>query len=234
MTDTFTDDLWHPPEKSRASRIVTKPSRGGSRVTIVAGTPEREFHLESYLEAKAAYVILARRETADLQEQPPAINYVDAEGRTRRHTFDFLQTLRDGTRILVAVKPWRRAIEKDLPRTLRSIAEQLGASDLDIADRVALLTERRLGRDVVHNARLILSVGRDVDPEADAAVAEIVAALQGETTLRGIATSSGFDGRGFRAGIRLIADGRLVVPKAARLAPETRVRAPHRTVSEAA
>ncbi|WP_162559656.1 TnsA endonuclease N-terminal domain-containing protein [Methylobacterium radiodurans] len=227
------DHLWYPPERSRASRIVTKPSRGGSRVTIVAGSPEREFHLESHLEAKAAFVMLARRETVDLWEQPPAIPYEDTDGRTRRHTFDFLQTLRDGTRVLVAVKPWRRAIEQDLPRTLRSIAEQIGASGIDVADRVALLTERRLGRDTVHNARLILSARRDVDPEADAAVAEVVADLHGETTLRNIACTSGFDGRGFRAGIRLIAAGRLVVPKAARLAPETSVRAAHQTTSEA-
>lgn len=228
MSNSFTDHLWYPPEKSRASRMVTKPSRGGSRVTIVAGTPEREFHLESDLEAKAALVMLARRETADLQEQPPAITYEDSEGRTRRHTFDFLLVLKDGTRILIAVKPWQRAIEKDLPGTLRRIANQIGNRGLDVADRVALLTERRLGRDIVHNARLFHSVGRDVDPQADAAVAEIVEALQGETTLRGIAQASGLEGRGFRAGVRLIARGRLVVPKAARLTPETRTKAAHR------
>lgn len=228
MAQVSADHVWYPPERSRASRIVTKPSRGGSRVTIVAGSPEREFHLESHLESNATYVLLAQHETADLQEQPPAVTYEDAEGRTRRHTFDFLQTLRNGTRILVAVKPWRRAIEKDLPRTLRLIAEQLGKGDLDIADRVALLTDRRLGRDVVHNAKLILSTRRDVDLEADAAVGEIVAALQGETTLRHIARASGYDGRGFRACVRLIAEGRLVVPEAARLAPETSARAAHR------
>ncbi len=218
------EHLWHPPEPSRGSRLVKKPSRGSSRVHLVAGTPPRYFYLESYLEAKAAFVLLARRETADLQEQPPAIVYEDDEGRKRRHTFDFLQTLQDGTRILVAVKPWRRAIEKDLPGTLRWIAGHIGRYDPGIADRVTLLTEQRLTRDVVHNARLILSARADADPQADTAVAGIVASLQGETTLRAIAQASGFDGRGFRAGIRLIDDGRLVVPRGTRLSPETSVR----------
>ena len=48
--------------------------------------------------------------------------------------------------------------------------------------------------------------------------------LQGEITLREIGRSTGLNGRGFRAGIRLIAEGRLDVPEGTRLAPTTRVR----------
>lgn len=214
------DHLWYPPGPSRASRSTIKPSRGGSRVRIVAGNPRREMRLESYLEAKAAFVLLARRQTADLEEQPPAVAYLDEDGVSRRHTFDFRQTLRDGTRILIAVKPWQRAVETDLPRTLRQIARYV---DPAVADKVALLTDRRLGRDAVHNARLILSVEADLDPAADAIVADLVAKLQGDTTLRQIAQSSGLDGRAFRSGIRLIATGRLGVPAGVRLVPTTRV-----------
>jgi hypothetical protein len=207
MSTAVTSNLVSAPEPSRASRSTIRPSKGAARVTIVAGNPRREIRLESHLEAKVAYVCLADRRIVDLVEQPPAIHYQDAQGRPRKHTFDFLLTTATGLRILVAVKPWRRAVAKDLETTLQLIARQIPPL---IANQVLLVTEQKLDRNKIHNAKLIHAVRRDPDPEADAAVGVHVETLNGSITIGDLVKSTGLAARGFNACIRLIDQGTLV------------------------
>lgn len=207
MSTAVTSNLVSAPEPSRASRSTIRPSKGAARVTIIAGKPRREIRLESNLEAKVAYVCLADRRIVDLCEQPPAVHYQDAQGRPRKHTFDFLLTTTMGTRILVAVKPWRRAVAKDLDATLQQIARQIPPS---IADKVLLVTDRKLDRDKIYNAKLIHAVRRDPDPVADTAVETYAGTLHGSITIGDLVKATGLAARGFSACVRLIDQGILV------------------------
>jgi len=207
MSNSVRPNLVSAPDPSRASRSTIRPSKGAARVTIIAGNPRREIRLESHLEAKVAYVCLADRRIADLWEQPPAVHYLDAQGRPRKHTFDLLLTTTTGTRILVAVKPWRRVIAKDFGATLQQIARQIPPS---IADKVLLVTERKLDRDRIHNAKLIHAVRRDPDSEADTAVGNYAETLHGSITIGDLVKATGLAARGFSACIRLIDQGTLV------------------------
>lgn len=208
MFNSVHPKLVSAPDPSRASRSTIRPSKGSARVTIIAGTPPREIRLESNLEANVAYIALADRRIADILEQPPAIHYEDAQGRSRLHTFDFLFTTTEGTRILVAVKPSRRAEAKDLKATLRQIARHIPPLT---ADKVLLVTEKNFDRDTVHNAKLIHAVRRDPDPDAEAAVITFVDTLNGSITIDDLVKATGIAARAFSACVRLI-DREVLIP----------------------
>lgn len=198
--------LHYGPLPSHASRSSIRPSRGGTRVTIVAGDPPREIRCESNLEANAAYVFLADRDIIDVLEQPPAIAYLDEDGELHRHTFDFLLTRRSGERILVAIKPEARARATNLRTLLRQIAAYVPKA---MANKVKLITDADLGRDRVHDAKLIWAARRTPDPEADVAVTVCASDLTGAITVGDLVARTGLEGRAFLAVVRAIADGGL-------------------------
>jgi len=198
--------LHYGPLPSRASRSSIRPSRGGTRVTIVGGDPPREIRCESNLEAKGAYVFLADRDIVDVLEQPPAVTYLDEDGKSHRHTFDFLLTRRSGERILVAIKPEARARATNLGALLHRIAAYVPKA---MAHKVKLITDVDLGPDRVHDAKLIWAARRTPDPEADDAVTVCTSDLTGAITIKDLVTRTGLGGRAFLAAVRAIANGRL-------------------------
>ncbi|MEJ1935271.1 TnsA endonuclease N-terminal domain-containing protein [Nostoc sp. NIES-2111] len=195
---------WRPTAPSRASRTISRRSNRSGRVTIVTANDHRRIHCESYLEARVAYVLLARPDVADVSEQPAAVKYRDEDGRSRLHFFDFLVTRRDGTRIAVAVKPAKVARRKNLLALLARIAAQLPPG---FADAVLLLTDEDLTPALVANAKMIHSVRRGRDPELDARVAALAAELNGRVTVATLVEVLGAAGEGFRAVVRAVADG---------------------------
>jgi len=197
---------WREPEPSRAERRPAPKPRFSSRVSLVTVGERREILAESGLEAKAAFVLLARRDCASIVEQPPFVKYVDYDGVEHRHWFDLLLTRRDGTRIAFMVKPEKYVIKHGLRRLLAHIAPQLSAS---FAHGVGLITEKTLGRTLVHNAVLIHECKRDPDANADERISEVVATLSGATTVDCLIKAAGLEGDGFRAVVRAIADGML-------------------------
>jgi hypothetical protein len=197
---------WRPPGPSVATRIPSPRSRGSSRSSIVGGAEPRRIYCESGLEEKAAYSLLADPNVVDLWEQPAAVEYVDEYGKKRRHTFDFVVLLKDGTRIAIQVKPWKRS--EKWRAILARIAAQMPRR---FADFVLLLTERDLPRDLVHNSVLIHAVRRDPPRGYDEQLREIVATLNGSVKVADLVKHSGLEGRGFRAVVRLIANGELIV-----------------------
>ncbi len=170
--------------------------------------------LRDILEGKAATVLLARRDVADLWEQPPAVEYVDSDGCVHQHTFDFLVTLRDGRKIAVAVKYHEQAEKHGLAEMLKLIARQVGTA---CADLYLLVTDRHLGADRVHDAKLILWSRRIVSSEADARLRSLCTDLNGRTTIEALVEASGLEGDGFTAVIHLIDEGFLQVVSAGRI-----------------
>ncbi|MBA1157042.1 hypothetical protein [Microvirga mediterraneensis] len=166
----------------------------------------REILTESGLEAKAVYVLLARRDCASLVEQPPFVKYVDYDGVEHRHWFDLLLTRSDGSRVAFMVKPEKYAAKHGLRSLLAHIAPQLSTS---FAHSVGLITEKTLGRALVHNATLIHECKRHPDADVDQRIREVAATLSGATTADCLIKAAGLEGDGFRAVVRAIADGTL-------------------------
>jgi hypothetical protein len=181
----------------------------------------REILCESGLEGKATYVLLARQDRAVLEEQPSPVKYLGFDGKPHLHWFDFLFIRKNGSRIMVAVKPKRRARKHNFIGLLTHIASQMSSS---VADGVLLLTEDHLGPDLIHNSVLIHESRRDPDAVVDRRIRALIATMNGAATVDSLIATAGLDGEGFRAVVRAIADGLLVVHGTGRIDRATWVR----------
>ena len=192
-----------PPARSRGTkRLNLRSSRATARGHLVANG--RIMSTESGLEFKAALVLLSRPDVVDLWEQPPGVRYVDESGKAHFYTFDFLATRTDGRRSAFEVKPERFA------QSARTKVALIAAQASWFADTFHVLTEKHLGRDAVHDARLVYDMRRLVGPAEDAAVERIVATLAGATTIARIVEVAAMGPEGFAAVIRAIGAGTLV------------------------
>ncbi|OKO80972.1 hypothetical protein AC630_14990 [Bradyrhizobium sp. AS23.2] len=166
----------------------------------------RKVWYEAELELNFALLAAMRPDVAEVAEQPSAVTYVDDDGRERRHTFDFQLKLTTGTIGLVAVKPAALVEHTGIGRTVELIAEQMPPSR---ADWVLLFTDLDLSPIDLFNAQVVHHARRDPWPEDDAALAQLLSRLKGETTIGELVTASRLGGYGFDAVVRAIAAGKL-------------------------
>ena len=134
---------------SRASRIPPRRSRGSHCGTIVAMPTPRALHYESKLEANVAVVLLARPDFVDLQEQLPALSYIDLAGKPSKIHFDLLLKVRNGSRIAISVKPRQLAEKTNHAATIKHIAKQMPRR---FATHAMLMTEYDASDAAVYNA----------------------------------------------------------------------------------
>jgi TnsA endonuclease N terminal len=197
------------PRASRATREIKIGDKGSVSGALIAN--DIKIWFESQLEYWVLLVLLARWDVLDVWEQPTPVEYVDDDGVVRVHTFDFLVTLRDGTRIAIAVKPAGEVVESRIQRIVDLIAEQMPPA---FAGYAKLLTDKSFTMEDRINAQLIHAVKDDNEPEDDAVVAKLVKKLRGETTIAKLVEASGIQGYGFRAVVRAIGAGRLKLTEA--------------------
>ncbi|WP_158644598.1 hypothetical protein [Paracoccus jeotgali] len=203
-----------PPLGSTAQRNVALTSRGqfcghvvigdSSGRGAIAGAPARVIQVESHLEVCWCLCLALRRDIADLREQV-AFTWWDQAGESRTHFFDLFVTRTDGSRIACAVRPARRTGGR-LGRELPLIAAQARASGF--ASDVRLLTDEDLDPVELHNAWLLHGVRAD-DPDADAAAADVLAAMSGTVSLADLADRTDCGAAGCQALLRLVRSGHL-------------------------
>lgn len=204
------ENSWTPPLPTRATRLPPLRSRGSCRGALTDTRRNRTLVYESRLKRNVALMLIARRDVVDIHDQPPAVLYVDVEGKPRQHTFDFLAVLADGRKIAIAVKPAEKVEHSRFDEKLALIAAQTPKS---FADAAALWTDAHMSRSAVANAELLHSASRDIglDDQADEAVRDIVRNSTGRWKIADIVSRSGLAGRAFRAVIRLIFLGELTL-----------------------
>jgi hypothetical protein len=161
-----------------------------------------------------------RPEIGDVVEQLPAIRYKDMNGVRREHVFDYLATRIDGARVAIAVKPWKHAQHSDVVGRLKCVARDMPTG---FADRIQLITDRHLDQIDKHNAWLLHGV-RHADAEADEAAALAIGSIVEAMRLEDLVDLVGLAGRGMRALLRLIRDGRLRLVSREQITPKTFVR----------
>lgn len=223
---THTNDTIGPtyrrPLPSRASRTPSARSRRSSRGHVPSKTEHDERprvrHFESKREQEVLHLLLARRDVVDVFDQPPAISYVDSDGRRRTHTFDFLAVHRDGRRIAVAVKAAAIAARSNFRETLRLIR---AATPLSFADQVVLVTEQSYTPAAARNAQKLHDFRRTPDREADDRVIELIDCLTGSTRVAQLVEQASLGGRGFRAVFRAIFAGQLQTLSTGDILPST-------------
>lgn len=215
-----------PPLSGRSTRAIPTRSQASLRGATVAKLPidsyPRRIVFESKLEQRVLYLILARSDVHDVWDQPPAIEYRNAKGALKRHTFDYLVTLTCGKRLAVAVKPSARA---DRTRFREELALIQAAAPAGFADEVVLVTERQFTRGAATNAARLHEFRRIADPDADNIVRQLISDQAADISIADLVLNSGLEGRGYRAAFRAIYDGFADADQNAEITPTTRVTA---------
>lgn len=209
-------EVWPALKPSLATRLPRRPARRAGRSTLV-GPDRRQRYAESFLEAKAFTVTLARPEVRDLREQPAPITYLDSGGRTRKHTFDAIVDFHDGTRLALVVKPEALVARQRTDQLVTLLAAELPA---EVADGVVLMTERDVGPDALHDAKLLNTARLHPRPDHDAVLRAHLGQRSGSATVADLCRDSGLGGDGFRAVARLIFDGTLTKLSPGRIMPD--------------
>ncbi|WP_245505713.1 TnsA endonuclease N-terminal domain-containing protein [Rhizobium sullae] len=134
---------------------------------------------ESLLELRVSYLLQTWHKVREIQSQYPRVTYIDAEGKTRTHTFDYYVVFEDGRRLAIAVKMDRkRAMMLDMLARI----EEAGISEKDgrrLADETRLMTERDGTVASFHNCSEILASRETCDPAAEDELREIVRRMTG-------------------------------------------------------
>lgn len=159
---------------------------------------------ESILESDLLYILLAQKNVADVWEQPTSVAYVDDDGVSRQHTFDFLVTTTDGQRIAIAVKPEELVESSGIQKTIELIEQQ---STGEFADTFCYRTEAHITCEAAFNGRVIHRCRRMRDEAKVAAMARFVADLNGAAMIGQISWKSRMAGDAFPAIVNLIDDG---------------------------
>ncbi|QRM31347.1 hypothetical protein [Microvirga sp. VF16] len=132
------------------------------------------------------------------------MSYVDSDGANRRHTFDFVVKLHNGTRTAIAVKPVAKVESSGIAETVDRIRDQCPRA---FADRFEVRTGDHITRNRAANARLILKSRRMRNDSAIAEVRRIASTLVGSVRVCDLLAASRNDGLGFMAVASLIGDG---------------------------
>lgn len=117
----------------------------------------RIVQFESKLEYDFLCLTAVRDDVHHIWDQPPAIQYVSADGQFKQHTFDFLIIMASGERIAVAIKPMTRVIKRNFITELEHVA---AATPKQFADRVILVTDQHLNRHAAVKAARRLTLMR--------------------------------------------------------------------------
>ena len=209
------------PTGLRGSRKIQMRSSVSSRGLLVAriGDAHRAIGLgyESSQERACALLALADNDTADIVEQPFTLRYEDETGRTRRYTFDYLITRRDGTRIVVEVKNAMQAAKPHVIATVKQAATRLVPSH---ADQVTVFSDRHFTRVEVENAEQIVNCQKEIDSDADEKISSTIRSLQGGIRVSDLVSLTGLAERGFSAVLRAIYRKELSWPKDQLIGPK--------------
>ena len=153
---------------------------------------------------------LADSATVDIVAQPFTLRYADETGRTRRYTFDYLITNRDGARIVVEVKNAMQAAKPHVIAKVRQAATRLVPSH---ADQVTVFTDRHFTRVEVENAEQIVNCQKEIDSDADEKISSTIRSLQGGIKISDLVSLTGLSERGFSAVLRAMYRKELSWPK---------------------
>jgi hypothetical protein len=164
----------------------------------------RQVCYQGALERCCLVVGRLRPDIVKVAEQPPAVTYIDDDGRKRRHVFDFSFTTTDGKRLLAAVKPSALIAVSGIDRIVELVAEQISPS---VADFVVLITEKKLSQVDLFNAQAVNLATRALRPEDDAAMAKVVRGMNGQASIGELVERSTLGGYGYDAVVRSVFAG---------------------------
>lgn len=190
------NEIFVAPRANRSTRNISERSRGRTFVETGAFRPKggdfQKVVFDSLGELDGFATTTALYPVADMVEQPPAIDYVDADGRQRRKVIDQLYTLTDGTKIAAEIKPAERANAQNLEEQLSYVA---AAMPDEFADYLVLITEENYDQWEALNARRLLAYRREDDPEAAKVIEDLATQIRLPITIGELISLADIGGR---------------------------------------
>lgn len=184
----------------RGARAINRKTRGHGTSNVVLPNdgcgPNEVVSVEAILERKGFQHYVSQPDVVRVTGQVGPIEYVNAEGSRKEHTFDLFVVRSDGHKTLVAVKPFEIAVKDRLDLTLQQIAACVPAG---FANEVALFTDRTISRQQQVNNSRYHAIRRIDDQEAELAVEMAVGQLKGSTTISDLVDAVGLAGRAYGA-----------------------------------
>lgn len=174
---------------------------------------------DSNTEMKCMLVLLARPNVVGLESQA-RFSWVEADGRTGVHFFDFRALMADGNRVAIMVKSEYR---RNQPKVQDELAEIAARVPRSFADQVVLMTERDIDPVEYYNAEMMHEMRR-LDPDADAAARRLLGDIIGAVRIQALVDAIGLGPRGFRAVVRLLRSHELELTLNVRITHEAHVR----------
>lgn len=215
------------PRGDRSVQLKSKRNFSGHMI-VRSGIPPlgqadegQVLETDSNLEMNIALILSMRPSVADLESQA-LFKWRNAEGRKKRHFFDFRASLKDGSRLGVIVK---RSHKLSCPAFCALTKEISAKMERSFADKVIVMTERDVHPIEIHNASFLNGLN-EVDPEADAIMRRTMCGALGARTIGSLVHGIGLQGRGFRAVGRLIRQQELVMVRKERITMEALVSRP--------
>lgn len=215
---------WIEPRPSRAKKAIPSSSHGHFVVQMVindggegAGQISRCGSLAEY---HTRMIALAERDTVDILEQVGPLNWFDEKNKRHDHFLDHVVHKADGRKIGLTDKPYRR-VTKDFGDEITQVLQDGRAKG--VIDELYLVTEFARDPVTLFNADLMRGC-RDTEPEVDCEARIVVDELSDATSVRVLVDRIGMGPRGFRALVRLIQSGVLVMIEVEKITYESRVR----------
>lgn len=150
-----------------------------------------------------------RRDFAAIEDEPTAYHYYDGQGRHRIFKFDWVFVTKDQKRIAVVAELLDRA--EGVRAAIFGAKQWNGRADNEKFDDFLLITEvdiMPIQYEIIDRIRWSQD-DKDLSPETK--VREIIATLQGTTTVGELIAASGHQGQAYRAICRLIGTRELLL-----------------------
>ena len=223
--------VWIPPGRSIGTAQPTRRTKAHSRGYLNDDRTHREIGFSSTHELHAACVFLADRNVLDIEDQPPAVAYLDADGRPHTHRYDFRIRFNTGLIVAVDVKP-RSLVESSKINQTREFARPnlVGFADKDI-----LVTDRTASRERGWNARKMIKARKIRDAHHNRKMAEWLPDIHGTVSAYQLARQFPSFAEGMNAVWCLLHDGLLKFADVHQKMPDfPYVRVNHRNLALAA
>lgn len=208
-----TEYEWKEPRPSRARKAIPRSSHGHFVVQMVIGEGDDDAGQVSRCGSLAEYrtrmIALAEPDTVDVLEQVGPLLWSDDKGKPREHYLDHVVVKSCGKKLGLTDKPYRR-VSSEFGEELAQVLEDGRAKG--VVDELFLATEYAHDPVAVYNAELMRGC-RDADGEADFEAVRAASNGTGPATLAKLTEVIGLGPRGFRALVRMIRSGDLIMQK---------------------
>lgn len=164
----------------------------------------QEIWCASFEEACVYENLAAHPDIINLKEQLTRVDFVDLEGKTTHTKVDATVLLTNAAEILFSVKYDEKSRRASYLAEIANAAQQCSRSVADrfvVGSRYAFHPTYRKCAEQIHLAR------RGWDPEADRIVCDAASELGDEFTFASLIEKTHLSHRGWRAAVRVIADG---------------------------